>query len=176
MVLTSRPPLSADSAFYLVLCVAAIGFAAHSPRYDRIGSVVASAMLLANWLICAATYAVYSPQSVARDIGIPMTGIDVWACADATLGGVVLTLSRARWWGWVLWAIAMAQLALHGFNMHMSDAVYLGALDKLLLAQVAIFIFLGSNGVVQRISGWRDRISRIRRLVRHAEARTKATP
>lgn len=176
MVLTSRPRLSADSAFYLVLCVAAIGFAAHSPRYDRIGAVMASAMLLANWLICAATYAVYSPQSVARDIGIPMTGIDVWACADATLGGVVLTLSRARWWGWVLWAIAMAQLALHGFNMHMSDAVYLGALDKLLIAQVAIFIFLGSNGVVQRISSWRDRISRIRRVVRHAETRTKATP
>lgn len=173
---TSRLPLSADSAFYLVLCVAAIGFAAHSPRYDRIGAVVASAMLLANWLICAATYAVYSPQSVARDIGIPMTGIDVWACADATLGGVVLTLSRARWWGWVLWAIAMAQLALHGFNTHMIDAVYLGALDKLLIAQVAIFIFLGSNGVVQRISGWRDSISRIRRVVRHAEARTKATP
>ena len=176
MARASRLPLSADSAFYLVLCVAAIGFATHSPRYDRIGAVVASAMLLANWLICAATYAVYSPQSVARDIGIPMTGIGVWACADATLGGIVMTLSRARWWGWALWAIAMAQVTLHGFNMHMSDAVYLGALDKLLIAQVAIFIFLGSNGVVQRIGSWRDRFSRVRRVVRHAEARTKATP
>jgi hypothetical protein len=133
-------------------------------------------MLLANWLICGWTYAANSPQSVARHIGIPMTGIDVWACCDATLGGVVLTLSRARWWGWVLWAIAMAQLTLHGFNMHMSDAAYLGALDTLLVAQVAIFIFLGSNGVVQRIGSWRDRFSRVRRVVRHAEARTKATP
>lgn len=165
-----------EDALYLGLCVVALVVAAHAPEDQRNGAVTIAALLLANWLLCAWTYAASSPQAFARAYGVPLSGIDLWVFADTIVGASAIALSKARAWGWALWGISVAQLTLHYFNEGMSEVAYLYALDKLLLAQIAVVIWLGSKGVGQRVGRWRDRVSRMGRMVRATACRAEKKP
>lgn len=157
-----------EDALYLGLCVVALVVAAHAPEDQRNGAFLAALLLLANWLLCGWTYQANAPQIWLRSKGLPVAAVDIWVCADVAMGGLSLLLAKVRWWGWILWSIAVAQVSFHYFNEALTDAAYLFWLDKLLLAQIACFILIGGNGVVQRVGrGWAS-VPFLRGVGRHA--------
>lgn len=149
-------PVVADAALYLVLCGAAIWFAAHSPIDQRRDAVTVAGALLANWLFCAWTYV--APASVQE------LAPDLWAVADMAVGALAVMLAWRHWWGWAIYGLVMAQECFHAARGVVGVDAYLTALDRLLLAMIACFIVLGGRGVAQRVSAWLHRVSDFRRV------------
>lgn len=151
---------------YLIACVGAVAFAAGFPAGERRAGLVMAIALLANWLFVGWTYEPTSPHLLARAYGFPSQARDFWAVSDALFGGLVYAMGwseqdqKPYWWSTALWYFAIMQLGLHVARQFcgMESAVYLWGLDKLLLAEVAIFICVGANGVSDWLSAGFDRL------------------
>lgn len=144
--------MTGEAMVYLGLCVGALAFATHAPKGDRLAASILASGLLANWLFGAWTYANLSPQAAFRDWGVPVRATDLWALADLALGALAVRVGWHRWWGWAVFFLCMAQLCMHPARPLIGDTLYTFWLDKILLAQVAVFILIGGRGVANRLS------------------------
>lgn len=144
-----------EALTYAGLCAAACGFAACAPRGQRFGALTVAASLNANWWICAWSYSSSSPQAA---LGI--TAIDLWCLLDLAVGVTALVAGVRHWWGWALWFIAIGQECFHMGHFLLENQMYTFWLDKLLLAQVAVFFLIGGRSV----SNWLLGVLGVRRL------------
>jgi len=160
--------VSSEAVIYFGLCVLAIVFAAHAPKGDRTHAGLLAMCLTLNWLFVQWTYAAMSPQAMIRGAGLPIGTVDLWAIADLALGWVSVRIGWNRWWGWAIFALCMAQLCFHPARPLLGDALYTFWLDKILLAQVAVFILIGGRRVANRLSS----SARLRWLGRTAQGLT----
>lgn len=144
--------MSQEALIYLGLCAGAIVFACHASKDQRLASVTLAIGLLTNWLLVEWTYAgAASPQATLRGWGMPASAVDLWAIFDLSLGVLAIVTGRTRWWGWAIYGLCLAQVMTHVLRVHFTDATYTFWLDKMLLAQVAVFVLLGGRGVSDRM-------------------------
>lgn len=144
--------MSGEAVIYFGLCVLAIVFAAHAPKGDRTNAALLALCLTFNWLFIQWTYAAMSPQAVIRAAGLPIGTVDLWAIADLALGWASVRIGWNRWWGWTMFALCIAHLCMHPARPLIGDEIYTFWLDKILLAQVAVFILIGGRKVANRLS------------------------
>ena len=144
--------MSGEAALYLGLCVTAVVFAVHAPKGDRLAATTLACGLLGNWLFVAWTYAGASPQAWLRAQGLPFHAPDLWAIADLCLGVLAVRVGLHRWWGWAVFSLCMLHLCMHPARPLLGDALYTFWLDKVLLAQIAVFILIGGRGIADRLS------------------------
>jgi hypothetical protein len=144
--------MTAEAIVYLALCVGAVTFATHAPKGERLAASILAAGLLANWLFVAWTYATSSPQAAIRSWGLPIHATDLWAIADLALGALAVRVGWHRWWGWAVFSLSMGHLCMHPARSLIGDTLYTFWLDKILLAQVAVFILIGGRGIANRLS------------------------
>jgi hypothetical protein len=137
-----------EALTYAGLCAAAFGLAAFAPRGQRLRAMLVAATLNLNWWLCAWTYSTYPPQTA---LGLSAT--DLWCIFDMSLGVIAVASGVRHWWGWALWFIAIAQECFHVGRFLFVDETYTFWLDKLLLAQVAVFFFIGGRGVYNWLLG-----------------------
>lgn len=152
------------AAVYLGLCVAAVLVAACAPVPARRRAVAAALVLLANWLFCEWTYAANAPQNLLYwRTGLYVEAFRWWAAADLVTALLGFLLGRDHWWGVALLLIGMFQMVPHHAREieAISKPLYLFTLDKLLLAQIALFFMIGGRGVgdgiVRFLGGRADR-------------------
>jgi len=160
--------MTGEAAIYLGLCVGAVAFASQAPKGDRLAASILASGLLANWLLVEWTYSTLSPQAAIRAWGLSVTATDLWAIADLALGVLAVRTGWHRWWGWAVFLLCMAQLCFHPARPLLGDALYTFWLDKILLAQVAVFILIGGRRVANRLSS----SARLRWLGRTAQGLT----
>ncbi len=144
--------MNVEAIIYFGLCLAAVAFAAHAPAGDRLRAVLLALGLVLNWLFVAWTYAPVSPQSLIRSAGLPIATVDLWAIADLALGAWAVRVGWRHWWGWTVFAFCICHLCMHPMRPLLGDALYTFWLDKILLAQVAVFILIGGRKVANRLS------------------------
>lgn len=152
--------MTGEALIYLGLCMGAVVFAVHAPRGERLAASILAGGLLANWLFVAWTYAALSPQAAIRGWGLPIHATDLWAMADLALGALAVRVGWHRWWGWAVFSLSMGHLCMHPARPLLGDALYTFWLDKILLAQVAVFILIGGRGIANRLS-FRARLHRL---------------
>lgn len=141
-----------EALIYPGLCFGAAVFAAHAPLGQRLSAIGLSLVLLANWFFVEWTYTAHPPQAWLRAQGVPSSAVDLWTVADMVLAFAALFFARLRWWGWAIYILCMMQIGAHSFRSNMTDENYTFWLDKMLLAQVAVFLLLGGKGVSDRLS------------------------
>lgn len=134
-----------EALVYAGLCAAACGFAVCAPRGQRLAAFVVAVALNANWWICAWTYSASPPQAA---LGI--SAVDLWCLLDLSVGVSALVAGVRHWWGWALWFLAVGQECFHMGHFLLENQTYTFWLDKLLLAQVAVFVLIGGR----RVSTW----------------------
>jgi hypothetical protein len=152
--------MTGEALIYLGLCMGTVVFAAHAPKGERLAASILAGGLLANWLFVAWTYAPMSPQAAIRSWGLPIHATDLWAVADLALGALAVRVGWHRWWGWAVFSLCMAHLCMHPARPLIGDELYTFWLDKILLAQVAVFILIGGRGIANRLS-FRARLHRL---------------
>lgn len=143
--------MSCEALIYLGLCLGAVVFAAHAPVGQRLAAFVLAAGIVLNWCFVEWTYSASSPQAWLRAQGIPTSAVDLWTVADLYVGVLALVTGRLRWWGWAVYMLCMTQIGAHSYRSQLSDENYTFWLDKMLLAQVAVFFLLGGKGVSDRM-------------------------
>lgn len=143
--------MSCEALIYLGLCLAAVVFAVHAPVGQRLAAFALAAGIALNWCFVEWTYSASSPQAWLRAQGIPTSSVDLWTIADLCVGVLAIFTGRLRWWGWAVYMLCMTQVFAHSFRAQMSDENYTFWLDKMLLAQVAVFFLLGGKGVSDRL-------------------------
>jgi len=153
-----------ESAVYALLCATAVVFAAGFPRGQQTAALFASCALTANWVFCGWTYEPVCPQTLLKAAtGVFIPSYIWWEPADFAVALVSFLLGRRHWWGWAMLWLGMCQLVAHqAHEWGVSDAPYLWWLDKLLLAQVAVFLLGGWKGVRDAVSSAVDHLSRLR--------------
>ena len=144
-----------ETLAYAGLCAAACGFAACAPHGQRLGAFFVSLAFNANWWLCAWTYSASPPQTY-----LGMSAVDLWCLFDLAVGVTALVAGVRHWWGWALWFIAIAQECFHTGHFLLENQTYTFWLDKLLLAQVAVFFLIGGRSV----SNWLLGVFGFRRL------------
>jgi len=143
--------MSCEALIYFGLCLAAVMFSIHAPVGQRLAAFVLAAGIALNWCFVEWTYSASSPQAWLRAQGIPTSAVDLWTIADLSVGVLAIFTGRLRWWGWVVYMLCMTQVFAHSFRGQLSDENYTFWLDKMLLAQVAVFFLLGGKGVSDRM-------------------------
>lgn len=143
--------MSCEALIYFGLCLAAVVFAVHAPVGQRLAAFVLAAGIVLDWCFVEWTYSASSPQAWLRAQGIPTSAVDLWTIADLSVGVLAIFTGRLRWWGWSIYMLCMAQVFTHSFRTQLSDENYTFWLDKMLLAQVAVFFLLGGKGVSDRL-------------------------
>lgn len=136
--------------------VCAIVASACVPARSRPMTLALAAVFAVNWLDYVLSYSARPPVAILWDYGIYLRSNDVWAMLDASVAVVALLcwVNARAWWGAAIYSLALAQVILHGLYWDIQTLprdIYYPALDKLFLAQVAVFILAGGGGLVDRI-------------------------
>lgn len=157
------------STLFLVngsLCAAAVMFAALA-RSGKREAMTLAALLSANFLFCALCWTEYSPKYALSDMGFDVSNKDLWFCADA-LFGMACIIAYDRWWGWALWFSSGVQLGIHmAYEAGaLGPTAYSDRLQDVLLAQLAVFFFIGGAGAQALFL---DFVARFRGYGRQAE-------
>lgn len=161
----------AQQLIALVLCVAAIGFAAHFPKRERHAAVMASMVLFLNWLFSVWAVQPFAPQVLLGHIGLHLKGDMMWPFGDCVAGVLFLYYGLPNRWSWLLWIIAICQEVAH----YAQNDWYLATLDGLLALQLSVFFYYGGAGVADYLhsSARRSRL-RIRALSEQAFHKRRA--
>lgn len=144
------------------MCAVAIVFAAHAPDH-RSAAVTLAALMTLGWAFYVSAWTDASPAMALAALGLPVTNKDMWSVMDALFGFAAIALAFMTWWGWALWATALTATAMHlSYRYGAGDFdAYSHVLDKILLAQMAIFYVIGGRGVADRIARVGTRCRRI---------------
>lgn len=128
--------------------------------------------LLVSWGLFVSAWADVSPAGVLLMAHIEVDHATLWSITDLVLSVFILGLAFDRWWGWALWSLLVAQIAMHvqyqsgGWDW----AAYEKGLDATFLAQLAVLFWLGGKGVVDHLSDIRDHVRNVFRATRSAQA------
>lgn len=153
-----------NGAAVLLALVSAIGM----PGDQRRAAGALAALFALNWWHFIQSY---SPRPLAAalwDIGLPLASNDLWALLDAVTAMVALVIAAMKraWWGAAIFILSTSQVFCHGLYWDVGllpRGIYYPALDKLFLAQVAVFIFAGGGGIVSRARRFLDSGRHVRR-------------
>lgn len=159
------------------LCVGAIVFASHVPT-ERKAAVALACLMFLGWAFYVSAWTAASPAKALSAAGVPINSKDLWSIMDALFGLAAVGLAWMTWWGRALWMTALTSTALHlSYRFGGADFdAYSHALDKVLLAQIALFIFIGGRGVSDRIVSWTTSGGGLRTLVRSSCHSSRSTP
>lgn len=146
-----------------VAALAAVAFAFATPAYQRKGAVILAMIFALNWWHYVQSYAERPLVAPLWDRGVPLASNDLWSLFDAltAMAALVLAAVKRAWWAAVIFVLATTQVAFHALYWDLrwiAKPTYYPALDKLFLAQVAVFIFAGGGGIVAWIARRLDRV------------------
>ncbi len=139
------------------------------PEHQRRGGVGLAVLLGASWLHFVLSYSSRPPVALLWNLGIYVASNDVWALLDGLLAffaALCWAHDRRAWWAAAIYALALTQVVMHGLYWDLRllpKPAYYGGLDKLFLAQVAVFILTAGGGIVAGIGRIFDRRGHVRR-------------
>ena len=160
-----------NPSFGLLAC-AAVLVACCARKDERTPAMVSGLAILITWGLYVSAWSDVSPAGVLMLTGIEVEHVDAWALTDLVLSVVIIATAFDREWGWMLWSLIIAQIAMHvQYQRGAWDwAAYEIGLDATFLAQLAVLFWLGGRGVGDLLSNPGGHVRNVFRAARSAQA------
>lgn len=117
------------------------------------------------WLAYVSAWTDYPFAGIFWKMGLYIKSEDTWPMIDGLYGALALAVGWNKWWGVLLWGVALLSGVLHIMYspLRLIDfAEYSGALDKTFLASAAVFFLAGGRGFVDfclsTVNSWRSNL------------------